>query len=109
MAAKAGRATEAHIGLAAMQILALYPNGATSVHSIKRHIPGYVKLTVADRAPSPTRAGEEMWEQQVRNLKSHSTTPGNPFCEGFITHASKGTWQITAGGRAHLKHKGLHP
>ncbi len=69
--------------------------------------PDHVKLTTDDQEPSDARKGEEMWEQQVRNLKSHDTTPGNILHEGFADRPKKGTYRITQAGLSHLRHKGL--
>jgi hypothetical protein len=66
-----------------------------------------VKLTAEDQQQSGTRPNEEMWEQRVRNLKSHSTTPGNVIAEGFVEHVGKGRYRLTEAGWTHLKHKGL--
>lgn len=107
--ATAKKLTEADVNLAVLQVLAHSPNGRADVGSIVKAVPQYVNLEAVDRVPSGTRHGEELWEQQVRNLKSHDKTPGNIFAEGFAVHVSKGVWEITAAGRLHLQHLGLHP
>jgi hypothetical protein len=38
----------------------------------------------ADLAPSLTRTGEAIWEQQVRNITSHKKSPGNAIYEGRL-------------------------
>jgi len=90
-----------------LRILAAQPNGAATVRVIKRELPNLVKLSADDQAGSITRLNEELWEQQVRNLRSHKNTPGNPFAEGFMELVVRGRWQITDAGRLHLKNKGL--
>jgi hypothetical protein len=60
-----------------------------------------------DRETSETRPPEEMWEQRVRNLKSHDKTPGNVIAEGFVEQVEKGLYRLTEAGRLHLKHQGL--
>jgi hypothetical protein len=101
-----GRITEAEIGLAVLQILAEAPDGTADVESIKADIPDYVTLSPQDKAASPTRPGEELWEQQVRNLASHKEALSNIFAEGFAQIVSKGVWAITEVGRLHLRHRG---
>jgi Mrr N-terminal domain len=78
-----------------------------SVRELVRHVPEYVNLTPEDREPSDTRPPEEMWEQRVRNLKSHDKTPGNVIGEGFVEQVGRGLYRLTEAGRLHLKHKGL--
>lgn len=107
--ATAKKLTEADVNLAVLQVLAHSPNGRADVRSIVKAFPQYVKLEAVDKVRSDTRPGEELWEQQVRNLKSHDKTPGNIFAEGLAAHVSKGVWEITDAGRLHLKHAGLHP
>ena len=101
------RVSEAGLGLAVLQILAATSDGTASVEKLKKELPKYVKLSGADQTPSETRLNEEIWEQQVRNLKSHDKVPGNVFAEGFVEPVSKGIWRITDAGKLHIKHKGL--
>lgn len=54
-----------------------------------QEIPNYVKLNAANLSPSPTRRGEPMWHQLVRNIKSHDTVPGNFIHDGFLTHVPR--------------------
>jgi hypothetical protein len=92
-----GRTTEAQIGKAVLQILKAQPTGEASILTLKRELPKYLNLTADDRAPSPTRKGEEVWEQQVRNLVSHRGTAGNIVAEGYATYRPR--WlKITAAG-----------
>ncbi|MGE0830241.1 MAG: hypothetical protein AB7O04_12930, partial [Hyphomonadaceae bacterium] len=71
------RITEVEVGEAALWILALMPNHEASVRDLTLELPDALELSVTDRAPSRTRKGEEVWEQQVRNLVSHRKVPGN--------------------------------
>jgi hypothetical protein len=89
-----------------MEALANQPNGEATVRTLIKEVPKHVKLTADDMKPSGTRQGEEMWEQRVRNLKSHDKTAGNVIAEGYVKHIGKGRYQLTAAGRLHLKHKG---
>lgn len=101
------KTTETKLGLAVMQVLASRPNGEAIVQTLIRHVPSFVNLTADDQKQSETRPNEEVWEQRVRNLKSHSTTPGNVIAEGFVEHAGRGRYRLTDAGRLHLQHKGL--
>ena len=103
MAIKPGRLSEADLQLAVLQILATYPDGRASVGTLVKRLPEYVKLSEGDRVASDTRPNEAIWEQQVRNLKSHHKTFGNIFAEGFVVQSAKGEWEITEAGRLHLK------
>jgi Mrr N-terminal domain len=101
------KTSEPALGLAVMQVLATRPNNEASVRELVRHVPEYVNLTPEDREPSDTRPPEEMWEQRVRNLKSHDKTPGNVIGGGFVEQVGRGLYRLTEAGRLHLKHKGL--
>jgi len=75
------------------------------MNSLKRLVPDYINLTPEDRAKSPTRPNEAVWEQIVRNIVSHKNTPGNIIAEGFVQHHPS-RLIITDAGRTHLKHLG---
>ena len=85
-----------------MQVLASQPDGEATVRTLIRHIPDYVNLTADDQQQSDTRPNEEMWEQRVRNLKSHDNTPGNVIAEGFVEHVGRGRYRLTEAGRRRL-------
>jgi len=80
------RVTETEVGKAVLAILADTSSGGASIASLKAEIPKYLKLSEIDRTPSTTRPGEELWEQQVRNLVSHRGTAGNVICEGYVDY-----------------------
>jgi hypothetical protein len=93
------RISEHDIGFGVLDVLANEPYGRATVRKIKQEIPNYVRLSSQDHDPSFTRKGEELWEQQVRNLKSHSKSPGNIFCDGYVVQVARGVWQLTPLGR----------
>jgi hypothetical protein len=95
------------LGLAVMQVLASQPKTEATVRVLIKHVPEYVALTAEDHEESGKRPNEEMWEQRVRNLKSHDKSPGNVIAEGFVDHPKRGTYRLTEAGRLHLEHKGL--
>jgi hypothetical protein len=94
--------TESEIGQAVLRILADSPGGSATIEQLKKALPDYVKLTDEDRRPSETRNGEEVWEQQLRNLVSHRTAEGNIICEGYAAY-EPGRLTITEAGRNYLK------
>ena len=101
------KTSEPKLGLAVMRILAASPDGEATVRTLIKQAPDYIKLTAEDKEPSPTRPAEQMWEQRVRNLKSHYKVRGNVISEGFVAHLGPGRYLLTKAGLSHLEHKGL--
>ena len=97
------RLSEKAVGVAVLSILAERPQGEARVEVVKHELPKHIELSEEDRAASPTRSNEEIWEQQVRNLKSHEKATGNIFHDGLVEVVSKGVWRITGAGRAVIK------
>ena len=75
----ANKTTEQELVRAVLEILNDSPDGTSPVAGIRKALPDYFNLAADDHDESVTRSGEEMWEQQVRNLKSHSSSKHNPF------------------------------
>jgi hypothetical protein len=96
------RVSEKRVGIAVLKILANRPNGEATVEALKAELPKHIALSADDQIGSTTRTNEELWEQQVRNLKSHEKTAGNIFNDGFVEMVARGTWRITAAGRAFI-------
>ena len=86
-----------------MQVLAECPSYEATVKTLIKNVPSHMKLTVRDQLQSVTRPNEEMWEQRVRNLKSHSGTPGNVIAEGFVLSLGRGRYRLTPAGLRHLQ------
>ena len=101
--AQAGRVTENEVAFAACQVAAAQPNGVASFHRMKREIPNHLQLSPADQVQSQTRPNEELWEQLIRNIKSHSESDGNYIHEGYLDHVRRVGYQITPAGRRHLQ------
>lgn len=78
------RVTEAEVADAVEEVLIASANGRATIRELIEEIPNYLKLSPEDLAPSPTRAGEALWEQQVRNITSHKSAPGNAIYEGRL-------------------------
>src|SRR6185437_1863322 len=93
------RITESEVAFAICQIAKTAPSGVVSFARCKREIPDYLKLSAADRRVSTTRPNEQMWEQQIRNIKSHSDAEGNYICEGYLQHVPKVGYEVTEAGK----------
>jgi hypothetical protein len=106
MTQKPHRLTEAEVGLATLKILAGSPEGVASLEEIRRKLPRYLDFTSGDVTESQTRANEEMWEQQVRNLVSHRDSKTNIIGAGLALNLFGGL-QITDLGRAFLHDRGF--
>jgi glycine cleavage system pyridoxal-binding protein P len=89
-----------------MQVLAGEPNGEATVRTLIKKVPDHVNLTDEDYQQSPTREHERMWEQRVRNLKSHNKTPSNVIGEGYVEHVARGRYRLTEAGWGRAKNKG---
>ena len=93
------RLTENQIALAVCQIAAEQPNGVVSFSRLKREIPKRLIFSSADRAQSLARPNEQRWEQLIRNIKSHSSVPGNYIHEGYLEHVPRIGYRVTPLGR----------
>ena len=106
MVRKPYRVGEAEIGLATLRLAATQSNGVATFHRLKRETPDYVKLSAEDWEQSTTRPNEPMWQQIIRNIRSHDKAPGNIISEGFAVHVPRVGYRITDAGRTHLKNRG---
>ena len=43
------------------------------------------------------------WEDQIRNIKSHHTSPGNIFHDNYVITSPRDGWQITPNGERYVK------
>ena len=100
---QAGRVTENEVAFAACRVAAASSNGVATFYRMKREIPNILPLSAADRAQSQTRPNEELWEQLIRNIKSHSDTEGNYIHEGYLAHVPRVGYQITPAGRQRIE------
>lgn len=78
------RVTEAEVTEAAIKVLTDRATGRATIKELIEEIPSYLSLSAEDLVPSPTRPGESLWEQQVRNITSHKASPGNAIYEGKL-------------------------
>ena len=101
------KTSEPKLGLAVMQILAASPDGEATVRTLIKEAPNYIKLTAEDKEPSLTRPAEQMWEQRIRNLKSHYKVRGNVISEGFVAHIGPGRYLLTKAGLVTFRAQGV--
>ncbi len=98
----AGRTTERDMSVAVLRYLEHQPFGEATHEELRTVMPHYVSLTEGDLEDSPTRPGEQRWEQIVRNIQSHKNSPNNFIRLEYLEHVSGGGLRITAKGRAFL-------
>jgi hypothetical protein len=99
---KPGRVSENEIAFAVCQIASVRPDGVVSFFKMKKEIPNYIALSAADRVQSETRPNEELWEQLIRNIKSHSKSDGNYIHAGYLQHLPRVGYRVTSTGRQHV-------
>ena len=99
---KTNRAGEADLSKSVLDVLDEQPSGQASIATLNREIRQRHPLSPEDWAPSKTRRNESLWEQIVRNIKSHDKVPGNIIREGYA-EAVKGGYKITKSGRLRVK------
>jgi hypothetical protein len=83
------RITEAEIAEIVVAILE-DGSGRATIAELVAEIPKRIRLSAEDMAPSGTRPGEAIWEQQVRNITSHKGSPGNAIHDGKLVPVSGG-------------------
>jgi len=90
-----------------MRVLASRPRGEATVRYLIQNVPDYATLMDEDRKRSWSRPNEEMWERQIRNLKSHHKTRGNVIAEGYVEHVGRGRYRLSEAGWLYLRSRGL--
>lgn len=93
------RTTEYDLSVAVLRILLTRPDGAATLPELREELPRHIVFTDGDLEFSPTRPGERLWEQLLRNIQSHHASPGNFIYEGFLRHIEGGGYAITEAGR----------
>jgi len=94
--------TENDIAEAVLRIAARQQDGVATFKRLYKEIPGEVALDADDLVQSVTRPNEQMWQQIVRNIKSHYETDGNYIAEGWLESVPNVGYRITVGGRRRL-------
>lgn len=68
--------SEGELAVLVEAILDAYPGNEAQYSQLIPEIRERVTLGADDLAPSPTRHGEQVWEQRVRNITSHKNFKG---------------------------------
>lgn len=103
MASKSGEITEEEVAYVVVQIASEQEDGIATFDLIRDELPQRYPLTRADRTRSVTRRNEAMWEQKIRNIKSHSESPGNYIHDGYLEHVPGVGYRVTSRGRSLLQ------
>jgi hypothetical protein len=83
--------------------VAIANGGLATFKKAYSEIPKLIKLTPHDTALSGKRPGEAMWQQIVRNIKSHFESPDNFINRGYLVHVPRVGYKITDAGRKFLE------
>lgn len=103
MASKIGEITEEDVALIAVAIGAERTDGIASYSALRREVPKRYALSSMDLVQSVTRPCEKIWEQKIRNIKSHYEAEGNFIYEGYLTHVPRIGYRVTDLGRKLLR------
>jgi len=103
MASKLGEITEDEVALIAVEVAAERHDGIASYSRLRAEVPRRYRLSAADLQQSVTRPNEAIWEQKIRNIKSHYEAPGNFIFEGYLEHVPRVGYRVTDQGRKLLK------
>jgi hypothetical protein len=105
---KGDRLHENEARVLVLKIAAQQPRQAASTEFLKKEVPKYIELSPQDRAPSKSRAREQVWQQIVGNVISHKNVRTGPFARGFAIKTSDGI-AVTNRGMAYLNSIGFSP
>jgi hypothetical protein len=103
MARAPNRVTENQVAYAVVQIAKLSATGIATFSQCRRQVPTHLSLSPEDLEQSETRPNEAVWEQQIRNIRSHYNAEGNYIFEGYLEHVSRVGYRVTAAGRMRSK------
>jgi hypothetical protein len=98
MASKSGEITEEVVARIVVEIAAEQPDGIATFNRIRNELPKRYRLSSDDLAQSMTRPNESMWEQKIRNIKSHFEAQGNFIYEGYLAHVRGRGYRVTDRG-----------
>jgi hypothetical protein len=95
--------TEEEVARIVVEIGAERTDGLATYHQIREEVPKRYNLSAEDLKRSPTRHLEPMWEQKMRNIKSHHKAEGNFIYEGYLVHVPRVGYRVTHKGRGLVK------
>jgi hypothetical protein len=105
---KLDRLHESEARVLVLKIASQQPKRTASTKLLKKEIPKYIALSAQDRAPSKSRAREQVWQQIVGNVISHKSARTGPFAMGFAVKTPDGI-AVTREGVAYLNSIGFSP
>jgi len=94
---------EREIAVAVMQLASTRSTGLATYSRCYAELPNFIEFTAAERKLSPTRPGEPIWHQFVRNIRSHYETDGNFIERGLLRHVPRVGYLLTKKGRLWLE------
>jgi hypothetical protein len=103
MTSKSGEITEEEVAMLTVEIAAEQASGIASFAQLRREIPARFDLSAADLQQSVTRPNEAMWEQKMRNIKSHFEAEGNFIYKGYLEHVPRVGYRVTDTARKLLQ------
>jgi hypothetical protein len=99
MVSKIGEITEDEVALIAIEVGMEHPFGIASYSALRKEVPKRHHLSAMDLQQSVKRPREKMWEQKIRNIKSHYKSEGNFIFAGYLTHIPRVGYKVTDKGR----------
>lgn len=99
MASNVAKISERELSEVVCHIASTCADGIATFDLIRKEAPLYMALSKNDLAQSTTRPNEKMWEQIIRNIKSHYKAPGNYIYEGYLEHVPRVGYRVTSMGR----------
>lgn len=91
--------SEFEISEAVLRILSATHGGEATLGYLRKRLPDILKFSADDMVQSGKRPNEQMWEQRLRNIKSHYKMAGNYIADGYLAAPSRGRLRITEAGR----------
>jgi len=90
-----------------LKIAASQPKRSVTIKKLREEIPRYFDLSPADKARSPSRKNEELWQIVIRNtISSHQTGTRTIFAQGWAKKVPSGL-KVTRRGMDYLSSIGF--
>jgi hypothetical protein len=99
MSSKTGEITEEEVALLVCRIASEQSDDIATYDQIRDEVPHRHNLSAADLTRSVTSRNETMWEQKIRNIKSHDQSPGNFVHDGYLEHVPEIGYRVTDAGK----------
>lgn len=81
---------EDQIAAAIIRYLETTTEKCATIREIRANLPNFIQLNAHDLKPSPTRPGEQLWEQIVRNVVCHREDDDNAVHDGLLVYVKRG-------------------